>query len=192
MIEIKEISKSFGTKKVIEGMNEQFKLGDLVLVQGRNGCGKSTLLKILAGLMKPTSGELIYSQQFNVGALIENPEFLEYKTLEYNLKFLYNLKNNYDEVEVQELCRKFSLDLESKQPVREFSVGMKQKAGVIQAVMEKQNLILLDEPTRGMDAESIVEFNELINYFVSKKDKIIIVAAHEGVDGLNFNKVVNM
>lgn len=190
MITLKNINKNFEKKEVLKDFNDTFSNGDVIWIKGANGCGKSTLLKIISGVMKPSSGEIIFPEKIDIGALIENPAFIEYKSLQYNLKFLYNLKNRYDEEKVRNLCDKFNLNLEDDKPIKDYSIGMRQKAGLIQAIMEDQNVILLDEPTRGLDDKSVASFNQIIKDLSREKDKIIIIAAHDGVDGIFFTRTI--
>ena len=152
------------------------------------GSGKSTLLKIIAGLLNADKGEVIIeNNDIDIGALIENPAFIENESAEYNLKFLYDLKNSYDRKTVQSYMEYFDLTLEDKRAVKKYSVGMRQKLGIIQAIMENQNIILFDEPTRGLDNTSSNKFIELVKKLNSDK-KTIIICAHDGVDEIPFNR----
>ena len=100
-----------------------------------------------------------------IGAAIENPGFIENETILYNLKYLYSLKNNYtEEVEknIKILCEKFHLDLYSNEKMKNYSVGMRQKTSIIQAIMEDQKIILFDEPTNGLDDASVLAFYDIV------------------------------
>lgn len=187
MLDIKNVKKGFKYKEVLSDVNLSLKEGELIHIKGINGSGKSTLLKIISGLMLPDSGEVIVSKGVKIGALIENPSFIENESLAYNLKFLFTLTNTYEEEKVKALVEIFHLEYDSKVPMKKYSVGMRQKAGIIQAIMENQNLILFDEPTRGLDKEAIIIFTTCINELL-KNGKSIIICAHEGVDGLPFSK----
>lgn len=185
MLKVENIRKSFKGNEVLRGINLEVNECELVHIKGINGSGKSTLLKIIAGLMQQDEGEVTFCDTVNLGALIENPNFIENETAVYNLKFLYNLKNTYDEVNVKLLFQKLQLDYKLNTPIKKFSVGMRQKVGIIQAIMENQNLILFDEPTRGLDEESIHAFNEIISSLIKQK-KSIIICAHDGVNDISF------
>ena len=130
---------------------------------------------------------IIENNDIDIGALIENPAFIENESAEYNLKFLYDLKNSYDRKTVQSYMEYFDLTLEDKRAVKKYSVGMRQKLGIIQAIMENQNIILFDEPTRGLDNTSSNKFIELVKKLNSDK-KTIIICAHDGVDEIPFNR----
>ena len=191
LMEIKGLSKSFKNKKVLQNLDMQIAKADLILIQGTNGCGKSTLLKIIAGLMKCDDGEIITSEPIKLGAFIENPSFIENETALFNMQFLMELNGKFDKEKVAALCDKFYLDLDDQTPVKKFSIGMRQKLGIIQAIMEDQNFILFDEPTRGLDKESMEIFDQLI-MTLQKEEKTIIICAHDGVSNIPFNKAYKM
>jgi ABC-2 type transport system ATP-binding protein len=188
MIEFKSISKSFNGNMILKDVNLKIDEGEMIRISGINGCGKSTLLKIAVGLLNPDNGQIDYKKYRNeIGALIENPAFIENETALYNLKFLYNLKNHFDENKVYNLMTDFLLDPKSNIPVKKYSVGMRQKLGIIQAIMEDQKVIYLDEPTRGLDEESIGGFYSIINK-LHQQNKTIIICSHEKLEGLLFDK----
>ena len=162
MICLKNVSKEFNKTKVLSDINLNIDEGQLIRIVGNNGCGKTTLLKILAGILKADDGDITYSEDCNIGAVIENPSFIENESLLYNLKFLYNLKNKFSYDICEKYCDLFSLDLNLKIAIKKYSLGMRQKAAIIQSVMENQNVILLDEPTRGLDNDSMNQFDNLI------------------------------
>lgn len=191
MIKIENLSKSFGRKKVFEKVNLEFTKGDLVHFFGPNGSGKSTLFKIIVDILSPDEGKVIVEKGKRIGASIENPGFIENETILYNLKYLYSLLNEYnEEVENQlnELCKNFNLDLYSKEKMKNYSVGMRQKVAIIQAIMEDQDIILLDEPTRGLDQDGIEQFYSLINNYQKQKNKVIMIASHDLMDKLPYTK----
>jgi len=161
--------------------------GELIYIHGINGSGKSTLFKIICGITEQDEGHIKKDDQVHIGALIENPGFLENENLRFNLKFLASLNNNYNEEKVAKLCQHFHLDYKNKIKMKEYSLGMRQKAGIIQAIMENQNLILLDEPTRGLDDEAIETFCNMINK-LHEEGKTIIIAAHDYLEQLTFDK----
>lgn len=187
MLKIRNISKSFGNNLVLNDLNFEIGRGEIVYIYGRNGCGKSTLLKIICDVLKPDSGNVDLKQDIYIGALIENPGFIENETMEFNLKFLGSFKNKYDISRIERLCDVFALDFKSKSKMKSYSVGMRQKVGIIQAIMEDQNLILFDEPTRGLDDDSVVVFENIVNQ-LAKDGKSVIIASHEKLDNIQFNK----
>lgn len=193
ILEFKNIKKSFSLKKyVLNDLSLKIDEGELIRISGENGCGKSTLLKIACGLMKPDSGTMTYHKyRDEIGAMIENPQFIENDTLLYNLKFLYNLKKTFDEEKVLNLCEQFYLDLYNKTSMKKYSVGMRQKVGFIQAIMEDQKIIYLDEPTRGMDTKSVEQFYSIIAKLHQEK-KTIIICSHEKLENIHFTTEYTM
>lgn len=187
MINLKRVQKKFNSNYVLEDINLSVGRGELIYIHGINGCGKSTLFKIICDILEIDSGIITIDEDTHIGALIENPAFLERDTIKYNLKYLADFNDNYDEKKIRELCQLFHLDYDSRTKMKNYSLGMRQKVGIIQAVMENQNLILLDEPTRGLDEESIESFYTLINNLIAE-NKSVIIASHEKYEELEFTK----
>ncbi len=191
MLEIKKLNKSFHKTIVLEQLDLKVEDGDLIYIHGINGSGKSTLFKIICNILTQDAGELILKDNTSIGALIENPGFLENETLQKNLHFLASLNNHYNEDVIKDLCQQFQLDFFNKNKLKTYSLGMRQKAGIIQAIMENQDFILLDEPTRGLDQESVDTFCSLINE-LNKKGKTIIIAAHDYQEDIHYNKIYHL
>ena len=187
MLELRQIKKSFGQKLVLKNVSLLAKPGELIHISGINGSGKSTIFKIITGLLKADSGEIRLGENDVVGALIENPDFLEYESAMSNLHFLANLNKRFNEKIVRDLLRHFMLDPDDPEPIAKYSVGMRQKVGIIQAVMENQNIILLDEPTRGIDQESISLFVAMLKK-LKQQNKIVVVANHDQIKELNYDR----
>ncbi len=187
MLELRQIKKSFGQKLVLKNVSLLAKPGELIHISGINGSGKSTIFKIITGLLKADSGEIKLGENDVVGALIENPDFLEYESAMSNLHFLANLNKRFNEKIVRDLLRHFMLDPDDPEPIAKYSVGMRQKVGIIQAVMENQNVILLDEPTRGIDQESVSLFVALLKK-LKQQNKIVVVASHDQINELKYDR----
>ena len=187
MLELKQIKKSFGQKLVLKSVSLTAKPGELIHISGINGSGKSTIFKIITGLLEADSGEIRLDENDVVGALIENPDFLEYESAMSNLHFLAKLNNHFNEKNIRNLLRYFMLDPDDPEPIAKYSVGMRQKVGIIQAVMENQNIILLDEPTRGIDQESIGLFVAMLKK-LRQQNKIIVVASHDQISELKYDR----
>lgn len=188
---ITNLQKSFNKTKIIDGLSLEINEGELIYIHGINGCGKSTLFKIIAGILDKDDGSVQKSENVHIGALIENPGFIENETLKFNLNFLASLTHKDIKDEIYELCQMFSLDYNSKINMKSYSVGMRQKAGIIQAIMEDQNLILLDEPTRGLDSDAIKVLTNTLKKLITS-NKTIVIASHDKIDDLNFDKVYAM
>lgn len=187
MLKITGIKKSFGRKSVLKNVSMIAKPGQLIHISGINGSGKSTIFKIVTGLLEADSGKVELDHGDVIGALIENPSFLEYESAMTNLHFLANLNHRFNEKRVRSLLQQFELDPDDSQAISKYSVGMRQKVGIIQAVMEEQNIILLDEPTRGIDQESIGQFLTLLNR-LKQENKTVIIASHDQIDEINYDQ----
>ncbi|MCX8724894.1 MULTISPECIES: ATP-binding cassette domain-containing protein [Lactobacillus] len=187
MLKITGIKKSFGRKSVLKNVSMIANPGQLIHISGINGSGKSTIFKIVTGLLEADSGKVELDHGDVIGALIENPSFLEYESAMTNLHFLANLNHRFNEKRVRSLLQQFELDPDDSQAIAKYSVGMRQKVGIIQAVMEEQNIILLDEPTRGIDQESIGQFLTLLNR-LKQENKTVIIASHDQIDEINYDQ----
>ena len=191
MLSIKKVNKKYKDNQVLDNVDLEIGRGELILLTGINGSGKSTLLKIICDITEYDNGEVELEKGLKIGALIENPVFIENKSIKANLKFLADLNKNYNYVHIKNLCQKFSLDIENKVDIKDYSVGMRQKVGIIQAIMENQDLILLDEPVRGLDSDSIKVFIELIKTCISE-GKTIMIASHDMLDELPFSRIIKV
>lgn len=187
MLKIDNISKQFGKKQVLKDVSLELNPGERVHIIGKNGSGNSTIFKIITNILKADAGQVELTENDYVGALIENPGFLEYESGLENLKFLGNLNHNYDEQVAMKLMEKFDLDPNDLQAVSKYSIGMRQKLGIIQAIMENQNIVLLDEPTRGIDKEGVATFVKLLDELKQEK-RAVIIASHDEIPGLKYDR----
>lgn len=190
IVSIKNLTKKYGAKVVLSDLDLTINQGDLIYLKGINGSGKSTLLKCIVDLTEPDHGEILVAPNVTIGAVIENPGYMESETILENLRFLANLTGKFNKEYVQELCQNFQLDLNSKTPMKGYSVGMRQKTAIIQAIMEDQDFIMLDEPSRGLDDKSVDYFVELMNS-LHEKGKTIIIAAHDFLP-INYNRKLEL
>ncbi|MDF7673117.1 ABC transporter ATP-binding protein [Lactobacillus sp. ESL0701] len=191
MLQLTHIKKSFKNKQVLQDVTMTAEAGELVHISGINGSGKSTIFKIVTGLLKAAGGKVTIGKDDLIGALIENPEFLEYESAMTNLHFLANLNHRFNEEKVRALLQYFELDPDDKQAIARYSVGMRQKVGIIQAVMEGQNIILLDEPTRGIDQDSIGQFITLLAK-LKQENKTVIVASHDQIPEIKYDRYLKL
>ena len=187
LLSLNNIRKSFKENIVLDNINLEVEDGDCIYIHGKNGCGKSTLFKIICDILKADEGTINKSKSAHLGALIENPGFIESESIKFNLKFLGSLKNNYNEQRINELCNNYFLDYNNRSALKSYSVGMRQKVGIIQAIMENQNLILFDEPTRGLDDDSIAVFESMVNTLI-KEGKSVIIASHDLLPNIFYSK----
>lgn len=191
MLKVSHVKKSFKKLAVLKDISLETQDGELIHISGVNGCGKSTLFKIIVGILKADSGEIHTDKDDYLGALIENPGFIEYETAWDNLTFLGHFNHRFQPEKTRDLLKAFDLDPDNPQSVGNYSVGMRQKLGITQAVMEDQNIILLDEPTRGIDKEGVDQFVKLMKDLRSE-NKTVIVASHDEIPGLIYDRRLRM
>lgn len=186
-VEMKNVSKTINGNIILDRINCSMDQGMIYGIRGKNGSGKTMLLKALSGIAKINEGEITVGgkclgrgHEFpeDVSALIENPGFIgNYSGLK-NLNILADIRKRISEESIISLMEKFHLDPASKKKVKKYSLGMKQKLGIIAAVMESSKLILLDEPTNALDTESVAVLNEII-FAEKKKGSTIIITSHD-------------
>ena len=185
-LEIKNLSKTFGDNIVLQDINLTLNGGKIYGFIGRNGSGKTMLLKVICGFVKPTSGTILINDEnalannyFNneIRALIEKPNFINNLSGFDNLKLLASINNKIDDKTILTWLDKVGLLEEKDKLYSKYSLGMKQKLGIVQALMEDTKIILLDEPLNGIDENSV---NIIRNILLEEKnkDKLIIIATH--------------
>lgn len=185
-IELKNIEKKYNNNEVLKNINITFNEGNIYGIIGRNGSGKTILLKLLCGFIKPTSGIILYDNKVlnkdisippSTRCLIENPQFLPYKTGFQNLKLLADILKIADNKEIEETLKKVNLYEEKDKIFKKYSLGMKQKLGIAQVLMEDPKVIILDEPFNGIEIDTANKIRELL-LKEKERGKIIIVASH--------------
>lgn len=189
-IEVCDLSKTIRGIRILKNISLKFQSGNIYGIVGSNGSGKTMLLRAITGLLVPSSGKITVDGQIlnkdisfppKMGILIERPEFLEYLTGLQNLKLLAEIKGIASEEEIKYYMQWFGLDPNSKKTVRKYSQGMKQKLGVIQAIMEKQELLILDEPFNALDENTVNKFRQLLLEY-KKQGRLIILTSHNKED----------
>lgn len=189
-IEIKEVTKNISKNIVLDKITASMVSGKVYGLQGINGSGKTMLMRVLLGLIHPSEGKILINGKElgreidfpeSVGFLLENPSFLDRYSGYQNLQMLASVKHKISNDEIQEVLRKVGLDEEAaKKKYRKYSLGMKQRLGIAAAIMEKPELIILDEPTNALDTSGI----ELVKNIVEEERKrgaLIILSCHEPV-----------
>ena len=185
-IEVKNVTKKFKGITVLEDVNLEFDSGKVYALVGRNGSGKSVFLKMLCGFYSPTSGEIlqdgvnyIKEKKFPVSTrcLIEKPQFLPELTGFKNLKLLASIQNIITDEEINEALKLVNLYDNKDKIYFQYSLGMKQKLGIAQVLMENPSVIILDEPFNGIEKKTAGELRILL-YKLAQLGKIIIIATH--------------
>ena len=190
MIEIRHVSKSFKGENVLQDINLDLYENHIYGFVGRNGSGKSVLFKLICGYLHPDLGDVtVRGKQIgkdvdfpeNLGALIENPGFLWQESAMSNLLYLAKITGKIGKREVMDAIRKVGLDTLSRKHVGKYSLGMKQRLGIAQAIMEDPDILILDEPMNGLDESGIDEMRNLILEF-RRPGKIVLIASHNKED----------
>ena len=182
-IDVTNLSKIIRGSVILDNISIHFESGHIYGIIGKNGSGKTMLLRAISGLIVPSSGVVYVDGKAlgteisfppEIGILIEKPEFLGHLSGFENLKMLSEIKGSISDANIAEYMNYFDLDPEEKKPVRKYSQGMKQKLGIIQAIMENQKLLVLDEPFNALDEKSVKLFRELLIEY-KKQEKLIIL-----------------
>lgn len=190
MIELRDVCKQFGTTQVLININASFDDGKIHGLIGRNGSGKTVLLKCICGLIRPSSGSIVISGK-QIGkdiemperfaALIENPGFLPNYSGEANLSFLMSVNTPVVREKIRQVLRQVGLENDRKKHVGKYSLGMRQKLGIAQVIMEDPMLMIFDEPMNGLDKKSVSETRELFKQLRDRK-RTILLASHNAQD----------
>lgn len=190
IIEITNLCKSFKETKVLNDITIKIKKGNIIGIIGRNGSGKTVLFKCICGLVSPTKGTVKINNKIlgkdmdipdNIGAIIETPGFLPNYNGFKNLKFLAMIKNQISNEHIKDTIKLVGLNPDSKKHVGKYSLGMRQRLGIAQAIMENPDILILDEPMNGLDNDGVKDMRKL---FLSLKEqgKTILLASHNKED----------
>ena len=189
-IQVKNLSKDFGQDRVLKCVNRDFESGKIHGIVGNNGSGKTVLMKCICGFLLPTEGTVIVNGRrvgkdvdfpLDLGVIIETPGFLPGVTGVKNLEILASLNKKIGLSEIADAIRRVGLDPHMKKPVGKYSLGMRQRLGIAQAIMEDPSLLILDEPLNGLDKHGVAEMRKLIKG-LSAEGKTILLASHNQGD----------
>lgn len=187
---VKNLTKKFKEATVLDNVNVTFEKGKVHGLIGRNGSGKTMLMKCICGIVPPTSGEIIVNEKRigkdtdipkNVGVIIETPGFIPNYSAYNNLKFLAALNNNIGREEIRNAIKSVGLNPDDKKHVGKFSLGMRQRLGLAQAIMENPDLLILDEPMNGLDKDGVCDMREYL-LALKEQGKTILIASHSAED----------
>lgn len=186
VIKVNNVTKSFKTATVLDCISIDFEKGKIYGLVGRNGSGKTMLLKCICGFVIPTEGTITVNGKTigkdvdipeNLGLIIETPGFLPNYDGFNNLKFLAMIKNKISNNDINEIMKKVGLDNVGKKHVGKYSLGMRQRLGIAQAIMENPDILILDEPMNGLDNNGVEEMRKLF-LDLKKEGKTILLASH--------------
>jgi ABC-2 type transport system ATP-binding protein len=185
VIELKGIRKSYREEVVLQELTHCFAAAKIHGIIGKNGSGKTTLLKLICGYAKPTAGEVyVFNERVgkdvdfpqNMGVIIETPGFIPYYSGLNNLMTIGSIRHTKKEDIVRAL-RLVGLDPDSRKHVRKYSMGMNQRLGIAQAIMEDPELLILDEPFNGLDSQGVEDMRQLL-LSLKEKGKTILITSH--------------
>ena len=186
-IKIENVSKKIKSNMILKDIDMELTSGHIYGFRGKNGCGKTMLMRCICGLIIPTEGKIIINGKElhkdikipeSIGALIENPAFLPQYTGFKNLKMLASLKGKINDEEVKLAIKRAGLDPDDKRTYKKYSLGMKQKLGIANAIMGEPDIIVLDEPINALD-EISVENVKKVFLELKEEGKLIIAACHD-------------
>ena len=185
-----DISKKFGQQVVLDHISMKLSSPHIYGLVGRNGSGKTMLMRHLCGFVRPDSGKILIDGKVlnkeiekpeKLGIIIENPGFLPEYSGYYNLHLFALIQNKIKKEEIREAMHIVGLDPDSKKHVGKYSLGMRQRLGIAQSIMENPDILLLDEPLNGLDNEGVEEIRKVL-LSLKEKGKLIILASHSKED----------
>ena len=190
MIQINELDLTLQKNEILKKVSVHFERGKIHGLIGRNGSGKTMLMKCICGFVKPTSGNVSVNGKIigkdcdfpeSVGLIIETPGFIPYYSGFRNLKLLADLHGKISKSDISKTMEQVGLDPNLKRHVRKYSLGMRQRLGLAQAIMEDPDLLILDEPMNGLDKDVVKDMRKYL-LDLKAKGKTIIIASHSAED----------
>ena len=190
MIKVENVSLKIKKDMILRDINVEFERGKIHGIIGRNGSGKTMLMKCICGFIRPTEGEITVAGKRigidcdfpeSVGVIIETPEFIPYYTGFKNLKLLADIRHKITDEDIRRSIELVGLDPKLKKSVKKYSLGMRQRLGLAQAIMENPNLLILDEPMNGLDKDGVGEMRKYL-LDLKAQGKTILIASHSAED----------
>ncbi|HGK0818167.1 TPA: ABC transporter ATP-binding protein [Streptococcus pneumoniae] len=191
IITLKNIELKLKKTCVFQNLNFSCKQGEIIGITGANGSGKSVLFKLIAGLYSPSYGEVLINGEnivperkipANLGALIEEPGFINYYSGFKNLQYLASIRGVVGNQEINDTLKIVGIYEQKDQKVKTYSLGMRKKLGIAQAIMENPSILLLDEPMNALDKSSVENMRTLFRKLSSEKGTTILIASHSEED----------
>lgn len=193
VVRLEDYCKSFKSAEVLKNINLTLESGKVIGLKGKNGSGKTTLMRAISGLILPTSGKVYINDKElgrhisfppSIGILIENPSFISNYTGFKNLKILASIQNRISDDEIRDAIRKVGLDPDDKRTFKKYSLGMKQRLGIAAAIMERPDIVILDEPINALDEAGAGLIKGLLDE-LKANGSLIIIACHD-TEELNY------
>ena len=190
MISISELNLTLQKNEILKDISVHFERGKIHGLIGRNGSGKTMLMKCICGFVKPTNGEILVDGKRigkdcdfpkNTGIIIESPGFIPYYSGYKNLKLLADLRGKISREDIRKTMEQVGLEPDLKRHVRKYSLGMRQRLGLAQAIMENPDLLILDEPMNGLDKDGVADMRQYL-LDLKEQGKTILIASHSAED----------
>ncbi|SFC01273.1 ABC-2 type transport system ATP-binding protein [Alkalibacterium subtropicum] len=188
VLKVSDLQKEIQKKLIIKGVSFDIRAGEIVGFLGPNGSGKTTTLRMLVGLSKPTAGNIeicghslkkeFVKAMANVGCIIEGPDLYDYMSGYRNLELLGSMSKGVTKKDIDEAVALVGMENRIHDKVAVYSMGMKQRIGLAQALIHKPKLLILDEPTNGLDPQGIHEFREIVKNLAREKNISVLVSSH--------------
>lgn len=188
VVELKGLSKTIGKKKIIDNLNLQLFPGQITGFLGPNGAGKTTTIRMMSGLMQPTSGEVVVEGQTltehfeetmsKVGVIVENPEMYKYMSGWKNLLHFARMNKSITKERITEVVEQVGMQNRIHEKVSSYSLGMRQRLGLAQALLHRPKFLILDEPTNGLDPAGIREFRTYLRKIADEDGVSVFVSSH--------------
>lgn len=190
IIQLKEVTKQYGKAIVLDHVNVDFEGGKIHGIVGRNGSGKTMLMKCICGFVRASAGKVLVNGKEvgkeieipeDLGIIIETPGFIPMYSGLKNLRLLASVKKKIGVNEIKEYMEKIGLDPKDRKPVGKYSLGMRQKLGIVQAIMETPKILILDEPMNGLDNHSVTLVRDMLKE-LARSGTTIVLASHNSED----------
>ena len=188
ILECKNLKKKFGKKEIIKGVSFNIEEQDILGIIGPNGAGKTTTIKLILGLQGIDEGTVIINghdikKDFvkaieKVGTIVESPDTYMYLSGKQNLELVSKMYKNISKERIEEVIELVGLSNRINDKVSKYSLGMRQRLGIAQAIIHKPNLLILDEPTNGLDPEGIIELRNLLKKLAKEEKMAILISSH--------------
>ena len=200
-IEVSNVSKKYKDRMLVDDVSFTVEKGEILGIVGLNGSGKTVLLKCICGLMDYSGGTITVNGKIigkdceypaNMGVIIETPGFLPYHSGYKNLEYLASLRKKISKQDIKDVLVKVGLAGEEKKLVAKYSLGMRQRLGIAQAIMENPELLILDEPMNGLDKDGIAEVRKLLLEMKAEGKTMIITSHNEEDIKVLCDKVIEM
>ena len=200
-VEVTNVSKKYKDRMLVDNVSFEVKKGEILGIVGLNGSGKTVLLKCICGLMEYSSGTIKVNDKIigkqceypkSMGVIIETPGFLPYHSGIKNLEYLASLRKKISKQDIKDVLVKVGLAGEEKKLVAKYSLGMKQRLGIAQAIMENPEFLILDEPMNGLDKEGIEDVRKLLLEMKAEGKTMIITSHNEEDIKVLCDKVIEM